>query len=93
MIRLALILCLLALAAGCKTPPPDGCTPSATRCSPSGDPEVCSPDRYWTRVPGEPCAAPLGCCLTPSFYGGRPVHACVPAVACLPLDGGTPDAR
>jgi hypothetical protein len=28
---------------------PSGCTPNATRCAPSGAPEVCSPTQRWTR--------------------------------------------
>jgi hypothetical protein len=69
---------------GCPLPPPDGCTPTSTRCSPSGVPEVCSATQRWSRGPtARPCAE-LGstCCRALSPYGGE-VSACVPASVCL----------
>lgn len=73
---------------GCL-PKPDGCTPGTTRCSPSGEPQTCSPGERWTtRLGLVPCAemADAGnvCCLTRGVYTGNPIHSCVPQVACLP---------
>jgi hypothetical protein len=69
---------------GCPMPPPDGCPPRATRCSPSGVPQVCTLGQYWSAPrPETPCAAGSVCCYTRSPYG-RELHACVPQGACLP---------
>ena len=95
--KLAMLLALAALACGCHPlPPPDGCAPMATRCSPAGIPQVCSPERRWTGLPlAMACheiRPPAVCCLTTSVYSGRPpIHACVPATACIPevVDAGT----
>ncbi len=78
------LLALACLLTACPLPPPDGCTPMATRCSPQGKPQRCSASqRWWSEPTAQPCAA-LGvtCCLALSPYGNR-VHACVPQSACL----------
>lgn len=76
----------LALA-GCPLPPPDGCTPLATRCSPEGVPQSCSPSQRWTSgALQRPCAqraAGSVCCRARSPYGTE-LYACVPQSACLP---------
>lgn len=74
---------------GCPMPAPDGCTPFATRCSPSGIPETCSQSQRWSHAPpATPCSSrgPVVCCWTRSPYG-RELHACVPESACLPETG------
>jgi len=82
----AVVAVALALA-GCPLPPVDGCTPLATRCSPEGVPQSCSPSQRWTSgALQRPCAqraAGSVCCRTRSPYG-RELYACVPAGACLP---------
>jgi hypothetical protein len=73
----ALVLC------GCL-PPPDGCPPEATRCSPMGIPQVCSASQRWTNVQDESCRVEAVCCLTPSVFDStRTLHACVPQTACV----------
>lgn len=74
---------------GCPLPAPDGCTPLDTRCSPEGVPQSCSPTQRWTSgAMQRPCAERAEgavCCRARSPYGGgRELHACVPAAACLP---------
>lgn len=78
------VLGLAACLSGCPIPPPDGCPPRATRCSPSGVPQVCTLGQYWSAPrPETPCPAGSVCCYTRSPYG-RALHACVPPSACLP---------
>lgn len=86
------VLGLSIALAGCPIPPPDGCPPRATRCSPSGVPQVCTLGQYWSAPrPETPCAPGAVCCWTRSPYG-RELHACVPREDCLPepplLDAG-----
>jgi hypothetical protein len=95
-ILLAALAVVVFLAAaqltGCpRLPEPDGCEPRAMRCH-EGVPQVCSPTQRWTPA-DRPCAE-LGatCCATRSAYGGRVVHACVPAARCEPEpEPTTPD--
>lgn len=90
----------ITLLTGCPLPPSDGCTPFATRCSPSGIPETCSQSQRWSHAPpASPCAqrGPVVCCRTRSPWG-RELHACTPQSECLPelaSDAGTEvsDAR
>lgn len=85
----SLVALLGALLTGCPMPAPDGCTPFATRCSPSGIPETCSQSQRWSHAPpATPCSSrgPVVCCWTRSPYG-RELHACVPESACLPETG------
>ncbi len=85
----ALFVLFAAACCGCPMPAPDGCTPFATRCSPSGIPEVCSQSRRWSHAPpATACSSrgPVVCCWTRSPYG-RELHACVPESACLPETG------
>lgn len=77
-------LLLLALLSACPLPPPDGCTPLATRCSPAGVPQRCSQTQRWSSGSLATCGGSATCCLARSPYGGRLVHACVPAAMCLP---------
>lgn len=89
-------LALAALLAGCPLPPADGCTPLATRCSPDGVPQSCSPTQRWTSgALQRPCssrAAAAVCCRTRSPYGaGGETHACVPVALCIP-ETSAPDA-
>lgn len=69
----------------------DGCEPRATRCSPTGRPQVCSGSRRWTDADvvcvtaGQVAAV---CCLTRSPITGRELHACVLAERCIDSDGG-----
>lgn len=82
--RFPLLVLALALSA-CPLPPPDGCTPMATRCSPQGKPQRCSAtQRWWSEPTAQPCAA-LGvvCCPARSPFGNV-VHSCVPQSVCLP---------
>jgi len=77
------VLGLSIALAGCPIPPPDGCPPRATRCSPSGVPQVCTLGQYWSAPrPETPCAPGAVCCWTRSPYG-RELHACVPREDCL----------
>ena len=68
----------------------DGCEPRATRCSPTGRPQVCSGSRRWTDADvvcvtaGQVAAV---CCLTTSPITGAELHACVTADRCLPDAG------
>lgn len=85
------LLCFVSLQA-CRLPPPDNCSPRATRCSPDGIPDRCSNSlRWYHESNATPCAQlDSVCCLSPSPYGNN-VHACVPSTACLPettQDGG-----
>lgn len=74
----------ISLLTGCPIPPPDGCPPRATRCSPSGVPQSCTLGQYWSSMrPERPCSAGSVCCYTRSPYG-RELHACVPPEDCLP---------
>ena len=75
----------IALLTGCPLPPPDGCTPFATRCGPSGIPQTCSGTQRWSHAPAARPCAELGsvCCRALSPYGNE-IHACVPSSACLP---------
>lgn len=86
----ALAFTAVALA-GCPLPAPDGCTPLATRCSPSGVPQSCSPTQRWTSgALQNPCSQrALGavCCRTRSPYGNE-LFACAPQSACLPDPAG-----
>ena len=90
----------VTLLTGCPLPAPDGCTPFATRCGPSGIPETCSQSQRWSHAPpATPCAqrGPVVCCRTRSPWG-RELHACTPQSECLPelaSDAGTEvsDAR
>lgn len=78
------VLGLSLALAGCPIPPPDGCPPRATRCSPTGVPQVCTLGQYWSAPrPETPCAPGSVCCWTRSPYG-RELHACVPQEDCLP---------
>lgn len=82
----ALVLAFIAVTAlsGCPARPPvTDCTPNASQCSPAGRPQVCSPERRWYDTAAEPCPEGSQCCLAPSD-DGPPLHACVPATACLP---------
>lgn len=84
----AAVAALVALAlAGCPLPPVDGCTPLATRCSPEGVPQSCSPSQRWTSgALQRPCAqraAGSVCCRARSPYGTE-LYACVPQSVCLP---------
>jgi len=76
-----------ALLSGCPLPPADGCTPLATRCSPEGVPQSCSPSQRWTSgALQRPCAqraAGSVCCRARSPYGTE-LYACVPQSVCLP---------
>lgn len=89
---LAAMLAFTAAAlAGCPLPAPDGCQPLATRCSPSGVPQSCSPTQRWTSgALQNPCSQrALGavCCRTRSPYGNE-LFACAPQSACLPDPAG-----
>lgn len=85
----AVSLVALALLTGCPIPPPDGCPPRATRCSPSGVPQSCTLGQYWSSMrPERPCSAGSVCCYTRSPYG-RELHACVPPEDCLPEPAAT----
>jgi len=79
--------------AGCPLPAPDGCTPFATRCGPTGIPQTCSGTQRWSHGPAARPCAELGsvCCRALSPYGNE-VHACVPSSACLPERPGDADA-
>ena len=92
----SLFLATLALVGCPRLPAPDGCTPSATECfdtvenaSPAQrTPRVCSQTQRQTFVElgGAPCGnfgEGVVCCRTQGRRG-RPVHACVPATACIP---------
>lgn len=89
-------LTVVTFLAGCPLPPPDNCTPGATRCSRDGKPQRCSstaPTRWW-QDPTTPACVTVGsvCCRAMSPYRNI-VHACVPQVDCLPevqahTDGG-----
>jgi hypothetical protein len=77
------VLGLSLALAGCPIPPPDGCPPRATRCSPAGVPQVCTLGQYWSAPrPETPCAVGSVCCWTRSPYG-RELHACVPREDCM----------
>lgn len=77
------VLGLSIALTGCPIPPPDGCPPRATRCSPSGVPQVCTLGQYWSAPrPETPCAVGSVCCWTRSPYG-RELHACVPREDCM----------
>ena len=83
------------LLSGCPLPAPDGCTPFATRCGPSGIPQTCSGTQRWSHGPATRPCAELGavCCRATTPYGNE-IHACVPASACLPErvnDAGAPE--
>jgi hypothetical protein len=86
-ISLGILLCTASAVLGCPMPPPDGCAPMATRCSPQGIPQTCSATQRWSAgATAEPCSAHganVRCCWTRSPYG-RDLHACVPESACLP---------
>lgn len=89
----ALLLAALTLCA-CPLPPPVGCTPGATRCSPQGKPERCSDGQRWWAPPTSPACTTLGtvCCMGVSPYGAV-VAACLPQSACVALaDASTGDA-
>ena len=89
---IVLATALTVLLAGCPLPPPDGCSPRATRCSPSGVPQACTLGQYWSAPrPETPCAAGSVCCYARSPYG-RALHACVPQGACLPEPSPPDDA-
>lgn len=77
---------LLAALAGCPSlGPVTTCEPTTTRCSPTGNPEVCSGSRRWTEVQACAASAPAGvCCWVPS----QRVHSCL--VTCPVTDGGAP---
>lgn len=88
-------LCFVAALAvsACPMPQPDGCTPSAQRCSPAGIPQVCSQTQRWTAgALAKPCAEygpTTTCCRTRSAYtsvegAARFVFACVPQSSCEP---------
>lgn len=79
-----LSMALTAALWGCPLPPPDGCTPMATRCSPQGKPQRCSASQRWWSEPTAQSCASVGavCCLARSPYGNR-VHACVPQAVCI----------
>lgn len=79
------VLGLSIALAGCPLPAPDGCTPFATRCGPSGIPQTCSGTQRWSHAPAARPCAELGsvCCRALSPYGNE-IHACVPSSACLP---------
>jgi len=87
------VLGALALASlqACRLPPPDNCSPRATRCSPDGIPDRCSNSLRWYHESNAVPCVQLGsvCCLANSPYGNN-VHACVPSSACLTetQDGG-----
>lgn len=92
--RLRWLVCLVCLAlaallAGCPLPPVDGCRPGATRCTAQGIPQRCSGTGRWWQEPTAQTCSTFGatCCLAASPYGGS-VHACVPAVACVPSPAG-----
>lgn len=80
--RFPLLLLALALSA-CPLPPPDGCTPLATRCSPAGVPQRCSQTQRWSSGSLATCGGSATCCLARSPWGNN-VHACVPRAQCLP---------
>jgi hypothetical protein len=87
-------LFLLIALAGCplvhRDPtieaPPSGCVNGATVCR-NGAPWRCN-DNEWSQA-DRVCgllndAGSIGCCLTASPFPNRaPIHACVPATACL----------
>lgn len=87
-------LILLVALAGCPSvhrdptieAPPSGCVSGATVCR-GGAPWRCS-DGDWSQA-DRACAllndaGTIGCCLTASPFPNRaPIHACVPATACL----------
>ena len=80
--RFPLLLLALGLSA-CPLPPPDGCTPLATRCSPAGVPQRCSQTQRWSSGSLATCGGSATCCLARSPWGNN-VHACVPRAQCLP---------
>lgn len=79
----AVSLALALQLSGCPMPPPDGCTPMATRCSPSGVPQRCSQTQRWSSGSLATCGGSATCCLARSPWGNN-VHACVPRAQCLP---------
>ena len=94
-VLLVCALCFVAALAvsACPMPQPDGCTPSAQRCSPAGIPQVCSQTQRWTAgALAKPCAEygpTTTCCRTRSAYtsvegAARFVFACVPQSSCEP---------
>jgi hypothetical protein len=89
-VALAVFLAVAQLTGCPRLPEPDGCTPRDTACR-GGVPHVCSPTQRWT--PADRACAELGatCCATRSAYGGRVLHACVPAARCEPETAPTPD--
>lgn len=75
-------LLIVVVLAGCpRLPPPDGCTPRATRCTAAGVPQVCSPTQRWTPADHACADTHSVCCATRSPFG-RVLHACVPTSAC-----------
>lgn len=80
-----LFLSLAAVVAlcGCPLPPPDGCTPMATRCSPAGVPQRCSQTQRWSSGSLASCGGSATCCLARSPWGNS-IHACVPRAQCMP---------
>ena len=91
MMGLIAVAALAAICSGCPLPPPDNCTPLATRCSPEGVPQRCSQSQRWSAgTVSTRCPSSSVCCLARSPYGGHLVHACVPESLCLPerTDGG-----
>jgi len=85
MMALIALAAFVAICSGCPLPPPDNCTPLATRCSPEGVPQRCSQSQRWSAgTVSTRCPSSSVCCLARSPYGGRLVHACVPAAMCVP---------
>lgn len=90
---IAVAVVLLALArslAGCpRLPPPEGCTPHSSRCSPRGVPQICSSTQRWTNVAEDTCASVgVVCCEARDTEDAGTVHACAPPSWCLATDGG-----
>ena len=67
----AVMLALPPMIAGCppmRLPEPSNCQPWSSRCSATGQPQVCSATRRWTPVGDIPCAQALAGarCVAPS---------------------------
>lgn len=76
----------IAVAASCKLPPPDGCEPYVTRCSPAGVPQLCSGSQRWQQSMADGC--PEGSVCGPVMIHGRVRHACAPPSAIVDVETG-----
>lgn len=75
---------LLGLLLQCASlPAREGCAPRATRCSPTGRPQVCSATERWTNVSEVACSTVGAVCCLARDPWGQVGHACVAPTACL----------